>query len=455
MVKKFAFIYLVFYSVIGFTLVSCSKEEAVPITADFQITYIGNDQSAPVKVKITNLTKGADTYHWTFEGAETAASDSQNPGTITYLHSGTFSILLEASNRDGIHESKEVNVQIFAALSVDFETQFIIDNFPPATVHCNNLSNGASQNTWQFEGGNPATSTTFNPQDVVFAEPGLHPITLQVSNGLETIQITKSVEVAPHLVAGFDYTVSYQDSDMQAPVSIQMLNNSMSATQFTWSATGANISNSNSTAPIITFSNSGTYTVQLSATNGKETQTVQQTFTILPNTNLRTIENLKLGINTAHTNGVFPAFYSTQIGMSYFSNQVNANNGSLIDLVFYGLNADFGYNKFVSPQQLSSQTNFSPIPNAVYTKFINVLENCGCSASMSVSEFDNLTNGDPLEGIIIEETSGGSQYFNNAVVPRIILFETADDRKGAIKIKEYVANGTSSYIIVDIKVQKE
>ena len=32
--------------------------------------------------------------------------------------------------------------------------------------------------------------------------------------------------------------------------------------------------------------------------------------------------------------------------------------------------------------------------------------------------------------------------------------KTEDGRKGAIKIKDFVANGTSSYILVDIKVQK-
>ena len=37
---------------------------------------------------------------------------------------------------------------------------------------------------------------------------------------------------------------------------------------------------------------------------------------------------------------------------------------------------------------------------------------------------------------------------------RIVLFETANGRKGAIKIKEYISNGTESYIFVDIKMQK-
>ena len=51
MVKKFTFLYLIFYILIGFTIVSCSKEEALPITADFQVNYLDNNH--PVFGKVT------------------------------------------------------------------------------------------------------------------------------------------------------------------------------------------------------------------------------------------------------------------------------------------------------------------------------------------------------------------------------------------------------------------
>ena len=60
-----------------------------------------------------------------------------------------------------------------------------------------------------------------------------------------------------------------------------------------------------------------------------------------------------------------------------------------------------------------------------------------------------------LEAMTIEETIGGIQDFDNTIVPRIVLFETSDGRKGAIKIKELVQAGTNSHIVVDIKVQKQ
>lgn len=455
MVKKFTFLYLIFYNLIGFTIVSCSKEEALPITADFQVNYLDNNQSIPAKVKITNLTKGADTFHWTFEGSETANSDSQNPGTITYLNPGVFSIKLEASNRDGIYEAKTIEVTIYSALSIDFEAEIVGNNFPPATFNFINLSEGATNSSWHFQGGNPETSTDINPQGIVFEEPGTHTVTLQISNGNSSLQLEKTIEVAPHLVANFSTNVSYEDADMQAPVTLQLVNESVSATQFSWTMNGATPVTSSLENPEIMFTTPGNYTITLTASNGKESETAQQNVEIFENTNLRTTENLTLGINTAHIGNIIPAFFSTKTGEKYFSSEVNITNAPIIDIVYYGLNHTFDYNKFVSPDMLGTNTNFNTIPYAHHTKFINVLESCNCSASMSVAEFDNLTNGTQLEDILVEETESGSQYFDNAVVPRIVLFETAEGKKGAIKIKDFIDNGTSSYIIVDIKVQKE
>lgn len=60
----------------------------------------------------------------------------------------------------------------------------------------------------------------------------------------------------------------------------------------------------------------------------------------------------------------------------------------------------------------------------------------------------------PLKSLNINYTASGAQEFG-FTYPRLILFKTQDGRKGAIKIKEMVKNGTSSYILCDIKVQKQ
>lgn len=108
----------------------------------------------------------------------------------------------------------------------------------------------------------------------------------------------------------------------------------------------------------------------------------------------------------------------------------------------------------MSPDEVSTN-GFVAIPNATHTKFINSQEICGCSASLTVPEFDNMTDDKLLDALTITETPNGLLQFDSSVVPRIVLFETEDGRKGAIKIKGYVDDGASSYIICNIKVQKQ
>lgn len=441
-----------FLSLLSF--LGCTKEQAVPIAIDFSIEVINNDYSVPVQVKITNKTVGADTYEWTFEGATTTSSTKQNPGTVVYLKEGNYTIKLLAKNRDGISETKEVSVVIDPEISVDFSVAIVNDTFSPMQVALTNTTLGATTYKWTFQNGTPASATTKTPPTVSFSEPGDHLITLEVSNGKETYQAQKTVTVAPNLVADFDYELAFEDDDWQAPVSMTMVNNSISATQYSWTFTGANPASSTEKNPKITFNAAGNYTLKLEATNGKETKTITKNISVLPNTNLRIFNAIKLGINTAHSANTFGSFFSTTARKVYTSQEVNNTNGATIDMAFFGLNSGFTFNKFISPDQVQN-LNFDVIPNATHTQFINSLESCGCSANLSANQFDSMLNDAVLSGLSISETSGGLKDFDNTSLPRMVLFKTQDGRKGAIKIKSFVANGANSYIIVDIKVQKE
>ena len=62
-----------------------------------------------------------------------------------------------------------------------------------------------------------------------------------------------------------------------------------------------------------------------------------------------------------------------------------------------------------------------------------------------------------LRQFAIKEMGEGDTdvYFSGTDVPHIILFETGDHRKGAVKIKEVVYAGNGSYVLADMKIQKE
>lgn len=435
-------------------LFSCSREEKVPVTADFTIDVLENDYSVPVQLKVTNLTLGADTYNWSFNGGVPPKSAMKNPGIITYSNSGDYTIKLEATNRDGSLGTKEISLSLKPEPKINFTTEILENSFPPVVVKVVNTSSGLDTYNWIFSDGEPPTSTFPNPENVVFSLPGEHTITLSASNGLETFKMQKTITVLPHLVAEFEYEVSFEDEDLQAPLTLTTSNHCVSATSYKWTFEGGNPATSTDLATTVTFPLPGTYTLALDATNGKESESTSKTITILPNLKIRTFHGIELGTNSAHNGNVIGAFFSTKNREVYTKEEVNNSNGADIDIVFFGLNQNFKVNEFVSPDRTETFA-LGVIPKATHTKFINSIESCDCSASLSVDQFDAMTNDDLLAGLTIVENDGGLKNFDNSKIPRIVLFQTHDGRIGAIKISDFVANGIDSYIKIDIKVQKE
>ncbi len=433
----------------------CYKETAVPIDANFSIAFVNADQSVPVQVSISNQTIGADTYQWMFEGAEPSSSTDENPGSIVYKTAGTYTIQLIASNVDGSTDTAMVTITVVDGISIDFTTEIIDSNYPPVEVTLTNNTSGVGLTyNWTFEGGTPATSTLQHPPNVVFETPGDHIIALEVSNGFESFSETTTITVAPDIEALFDWDVDFFDDDYQAPVTITMANGSISATEYTWTFPSGSPTTSTLKAPSVTFNAPGAYTISLRADNGKRIHTATKEITIYPDTNIRTLTDIELAINNAHNTNSKGAFFSTTLRKVFQADEVTAENGDEIDIAFFGLNSSFAFNKFVSPDEVDTN-GFIAIPNATHTKFINSQEICGCSASITGAQFDNMIDDSLLEALSITETSNGLLSFDNSVLPRVVLFETYDGRKGAIKIKGFVDDDANSYIICDIKVEKQ
>ncbi len=434
---------------ITFIFNACAVEESIPVKADFSIKVVNDDYSVPVKVEITNKSTGAETYDWSFDGASVTSSTEKNPQPVTYASAGIYKIKLKASNKDGNVDEKIIEVKADAAMNVDFDWQMQGSDISPVTLHMIDKSLGATQYLWEFEGGNPTTSNAQNP-DVVFTTPGDHIIKLTISNGLETYSTQKTINIKPAMTVDFNWTVDPIDNDYQAPVTLHLNNLSTNAFSYEWSIVGANPAVSSVTNPDITLPAAGTYTIVLKAINDKETKTLQKQVVVLPDANLLSFSDVKLGINSAGS--TIGCFFSSELGTVVKQNEVNATNGSKIDFAFFGLNSSFIYNQFVSPDEVQN-SGFLAIPNATHSKIINSQELVGIQ--LSSSGFDAVNSGDDFNSINIIETNAGKSPFSNSVVPRVTLFQTSDGRKGAVKIKEFVANGSSSYIIVDIKIQKQ
>ncbi len=441
-------------TLILFTLYSCYEESFVPIEGDFSTHFVNDDESVPVIVGIKNMLEGAETFSWEFEGADPSTSTLRNPGEILYSSPGTYLIRLTATNSDGENKVIEKTIEIKDAINGSFSYQVIDNTFSPVQVQINNTTQGQGLTySWTFQGGVPATFAGQNPPNVTFTTPGDHTIALAISNGFETKNLTATITVAPYLESLFRWDVSLDDQDYQVPVTINFVNQSISATQYQWAIQGGNPSSATIENPSSVFNTPGTYTVSLTAQNSKTSQTLSKIITVLPNTNLKVFEDVKFGINSAHHNNTFGAFFSTTTQETYTSNQITSQNSGAIDIAFQGLNSNFTSNKFISPSTVNNY-GFLPLANAQNTIFINSQNLCNCGLNFTEAQFDAMTNDTPLQSLTINNSIAGAQEFGS-VFPRIVLFKTQDGRKGAIKVKARVQNGTNSYLICDIKVQKQ
>lgn len=431
---------------------SCHKEQRIPVVIDFTVTKINNGSANTLDVLINNATTGADSYDWTFEGGTPNVSNLKNPGVVSFATAGLHRIKLLAAN-DDFEEQKEITINLDSMITVDFTATILVNEFAPATVQIVNNSLGGNNYSWTFEGGTPATSTLQQPADVVFSTEGNHQITLTVSNGSGSSTISKTVTVAAPLSSNFDVIPSFDDDDYQAPFTAELKNTTVSGLNYQWSCPGGNISSTNAENSSIYFSTPGTYTITLTANNIKSNQSVNKTIVVFPDSNLRTHRDVVFGINTAHA--AVGSFYSTRLRKTFKLGDNLDTSGKWIDLAFFGLNSNFNVNRFITPDS-SNDYGLGPIPFATTTKFINSQAECNCGVNFTASNFDNMRNDAPLRTLNINPTPSGWNDFALPPLNRIILFQTQDGRKGAIKIKQVVnaAIESQSYIITDIKVQK-
>jgi PKD repeat protein len=430
--------------------VACYKEVPHPVNVDFSYTLVDSSTTVPRAVNFTNRTTGATGFKWTFEGGEPASSDYENPGSVTFSQAGPHKVTLEAWNED-IRETKTITIQLDSAVQVSFDAEIQVNDFSPVQVKFTNHTNGASTYNWTFEGGDPATANVQTPPMITFTAPGNHQVTLRVSNGGESFTLSKTITVKPALSTDFEITPSFQDDDYEAPLTATLKGKSNSYLTQQWQSSGGTLADDTASDNTIFFPDPGTYTVTLTNGNGKDSRTVTKTITVKPNSRLRTIKDVKLGISTAHAD--IGCFYSTRLRKVFRKNDDLSAAGKEIDLVFFSLNKNFSYNKFVSPDSAASYT-FGAIPGATITRFINKQEQCNCGVQFTATTFDNMTDDAPLQSLQLPANALGGIQFDYNVLPRIVLFQTQDGRKGAIKIKDYVLEGSTAYILVDIKVQK-
>lgn len=425
-------------------LAGCVREVALPVTAGFDFQSPNNSFTIPATVTFTNTSAGGETFQWTFEGGEPSTSTKKTPGEIIYKTPGTYNVRLEVSNFDGNRNVIEKKITIDAHLKADFSYALEGNTYAPAVVKFANLSAGFDKVEWSFEGGTPATSTQKDPT-VTFENGGAHKIRLTVSNSrLSSIRDT-IIHLEPELTPNFSIEISKQFEELEAPVTLQLKNTSLGNTTNLWQLEGADVGQSTDKEPFVRFSKAGTYTISLEVGNGKKTKKISQTITVKASKGYAYIQNVELGIYNGR--GERGIFYSTTLRKSFKeSDEISPAEAASIDLLFFGLNEEFEFNRFLSPDAAAS-AGINPIAGAGKTTVLNPL------SVENAPAFDNLGEAQ-LKALQISRVEEEPDDFFNESSPKIVLFENAQKKKGALLIKEFIKDGPNSRIRFDIKVLK-
>lgn len=428
-------------------LSSCLKETAVPIESAFTIET-SEDKTSPVTIQLKNESYGADEYEWIFEGGIPSSSNERTPAKVVFTQAGEHKITLRVWNAVEERTSQQT-IRVDSAMTIDFDFSIAVNDIAPGVVSITNKSKGGSKYEWTFEGGVPSTCSKRFPEAITFAEGGEHKIRLRVFNGSKYEELTKILTLQPPMQADFSYKPLPVDQDWEAPLTLETTNLTTGGSSYRWVCAGANVMSPTDETTIIRFEHAGTYKVQMIAGNGKEEKIVEKSIIIQPNNGIIKQNNLKFGINEAKNS--VGCFYSAKEGGVVTSSKiVEKKCGAWIDFGFFALNSSFNYCYFFAPNQAKANS-FPKIDNAQDATFINNPTSMGINITNAI--FDNIKRSSDMNQFT-KWSETNQTNFNKTSTPHFVLVRTADGRRGIIRIKEFVKEGSQSYIVADVKLEK-
>ena len=279
-----------------------AMDEAGNVALDTSISYtttLAPDYLPPSSITNLQSTKGTTWIKWTWQNP----TDTDFDHTEVYLN-GAYQTETSAEyfNATGLESETSytigtrtvdineninetwINQTVITAkefvpeikLPVADFTANVSEGYAPLSVQFTICSENAVSFNWDFGDGN--NSTDKNPIHTYFTA-GIYAVNLTVSNEndtdskLATINVSeKSVSVLP--VANFTTNVS----EGYAPLSVQFNDSSENAVSFDWDfGDGANSTDKD---PIHTYSNAGIYTVNLTVSNGNDTDSKLATINV-------------------------------------------------------------------------------------------------------------------------------------------------------------------------------
>lgn len=216
--------------------------------------------TAPVKITFMNTSKDAASYKWDF-GDGTTTTDA-NP-TKEFTKAGTFKVKLTATGQNNTAEAlADITVNGPATVpTADFTYSPSSNLTAPIKITFTNASKNASSYKWDF--GDGTTTTDANPTKE-FIKAGDYTVKLTATDAKnQTAQKTAIVSVKAAAVTPVaDWTWSASN------LNVTFTNASKNANSYSWNFNDGTAA-STATNPVHDYAKAGTYTVTLTASDGK------------------------------------------------------------------------------------------------------------------------------------------------------------------------------------------
>lgn len=272
------------------------------------------------------------------------------------------------------------------------------------------------QQLWDF--GDNTTTDIVDPVHT-FPDNGIYEVELTVWNNCDTVSIVREVSIIMPPIAQFTVPTSVESCNQ---AQIQVENTSTGVQFYQWFFPGGNPLSSNDTAPLVTYTASGSYPVVLIASNATASDTLTQTVAV----NILT----------------FPV-----ANWSY----TDLPNGSSVAFNFTGSNAVLYSWDFGDGSPLSTEANpvhVFPPGNGTYQVRLQIINACGASVlEQVVTVHDELV--DAVETATIREitlhpnpASTGVWVVCPAVPDQIIVYNAL-----GLEIKRIIAPGQTTVFL--------
>jgi PKD repeat protein len=260
-----------------FSGVLTQTNQATIPSADFSSNVVSGTN--PLTVSFNDLSTNSPTsWLWDFKNDGTATSTVRNP-SYTYTQPGNYTVKLTATNSAGSNTVTKTNyITVTEVAPIAAFNAAPTSGINPLTVSFTNSSLGNNLTyLWDFKNDGTATSTQTNPT-YTYTQNGNYTVKLTATNSAGSNTVTRSnyitVSAVPIPAANFTsnvvsgtvpLTVNFTDTSTNSP------------TSWLWDFKNDGTATSTVRNPSYTYTQSGTYTVKLTATNQYGSNTVVKT----------------------------------------------------------------------------------------------------------------------------------------------------------------------------------